>query len=246
MIDQRAESLGDFDRLLTDPPGYGCLLRGVPNAAYELLPSVGRLLPSYLAAGLDRAELLRHERRAFDLFCEDGAALFPSSVKDDLDLLVIARHHGLRTRLLDWTFNPLVALYFAVCAEMHDPGAVYVLSNTALLPDRPPTTSVFDLSGVCVVTPRHVSSRITRQSGALTVHGDPTKKFDSPHLQRIVIPRSAKPEILRRLRWYGVNEAALFPELDGLARHVNSLAFFSIVDQDVGSHTEDDVHGQHG
>ena len=36
------------------------------------------------------------------------------------------------------------------------------------------------------------------------------------------------------------------PELDGLARHVNSLAFFSIVDQDVGSHTEDDVHGQHG
>lgn len=47
-----------------------------------------------------------------------------------LEKMVFFQHYGLSTRLLDVTFNPLVALYFACCGEFTHDGVVYCGYNT--------------------------------------------------------------------------------------------------------------------
>src|SRR5262249_39685681 len=67
--------------------------------------------------------------------------------------------------------------------------------------------------------------RITSQEGVFTCHPKPAEPFDPGHGEfgrvRIVIPASSKATVLADLDALGVNEVSLFPDLDGLCRHMN-------------------------
>ena len=85
--------------------------RGGRNAAWPLLTSLDRLGgvdPPHTKCGLEE-HILRN-------FIRYSRPHFPTP-RNEWELLVAAQHHGLPTRLLDWSYSPLVAAHFATRGE---------------------------------------------------------------------------------------------------------------------------------
>lgn len=186
------------------------------------------------------AGVLEIESEMFQQFRRESRPYLPAGPWSDWDLLVIAQHHGLPTRLLDWSKNPLAALCFAVEnppvanpveSENWQPGVVWVFRPPKTLYIDPRTTEdPFKLNKSGVVRPYHIAARIVAQIGWFTAHAYYRTGFRAmeqttadQYLTKLEIPASAFCQIRSDLDRCGVNRASLFPDLDGLCRHIEWL-----------------------
>lgn len=146
---------------------------------------------------------------------------------NDLALLTVAQHHGMPTRMMDWTRNPLVAFFFAVrdefsASEPADDSVLYIYEpkeKVLLEQDFDP----FKINRVRRFVPKYWSSRLVAQSGLFTCHPFPKRPFNPDGLHRVLIRHAVRKDIKLALHNLGVNFGSLFPDLDGIAKHVRWL-----------------------
>lgn len=221
-------SIQQFLNAFQPPENYSQLLFRGQSTHRNLLPSIARKYDHFSFTQEREGDLLND-------FALMGAPYLKESILKDsskLDLLVMAQHYGLKTRLLDWTQNGLAALWFACTSSK--PGDVYVY---ALLADNfirreAYGADPFKCDSVRAFQPRSIDSRVIAQRGWFTLHCTEHPKGTSfqplenipefrDWLMEFLIPHKWRQFILDDLYRFGISYQTLYPDLEGLTRQLN-------------------------
>lgn len=99
--------------------GDSSIFRGMPDSRYDLTPSLFRLKHLEDTTEQDMVNSFNALRPEAFINCNSS-----------FELLAKMQHYGLPTRLLDFTTNPLVALYFACENKLRTDGRVFCLGTS--------------------------------------------------------------------------------------------------------------------
>lgn len=153
--------------------------------------------------------------------------------------LFFAQHHRLKTRLLDWTKDPLVAIYFAVenilsrRANGSHPGVIWALHvHPRHFKREHELQAIHKEKQWIMINPPPVTARLARQSGLFTFHPGPdcrkpldtTRRRPSERLIRIEFAPASRrlaDSIREHLGILNIHHGSLFPDPEGIAEFVN-------------------------
>lgn len=205
--------------------------RGQSDSSWALVPSLYRT--AFATAKIE--QILYYD------FVFHSSVLFQKQLSS-WEVLFEMRHSGIPTRLLDWTENFSVALYFALRANKPNP-CVWILDPYNLNSQSFGSQAIFNTltdlefdyfkgfiaesvapnKTPIAILPITQSMRVFVQKSVFTLHGTKRggiEKLFPDCVTKIEIPGGAIPGARSFLNLSGVNEYFLFPDSDGLGRHL--------------------------
>jgi FRG domain len=239
----RLESWETFLRMITDSPYSNWAFRGHRKEQWPLASALSRYFRSFR---LDRRAWPQQEDRILRVFKRKAIQFLaqPPTPDDDFQWLALMQHHGAPTRLIDFTWSPYVAAFFALERAIGDgvvwamnPARVdssHTLKHSRMDPRLKGNFNRYFLNGqnrfIWIGEPHTMNRRLIAQSGTFAVPG----VLDSPLedivcdpgqdniLAKFVLTNSIREIGMRELYRMNITYATLFPDLDGLAK---SLAY---------------------
>ncbi|KAA3614040.1 MAG: FRG domain-containing protein [Calditrichaeota bacterium] len=213
------------------------IFRGQPCSKFQLLPTLARMRRDLnFSVGLRKLELKLFSE--FHRLCHMHIDGIPSPQQNQLEELTIARHYGLPTRLLDWSSNPLAALWFACSSEngdvsnQSDPVVWLHHLKKDFEEDVVKETTwkkPFDVDKTIIFKPKHITPRIAAQAGWFSLHKMNEKGYIvaldddegyADSLMKIIIPHTEVSKILKELNILHVNSSTLLPDIEGVIKHI--------------------------
>ena len=190
----------------------GFAFRGQSDGRWRLVPAIDRA--STLGARANENALL-------DAFKAATRPLLRAVPANDWDWLALAHYSGIPTRLMDWSRNPLVALFFAVSRESDSDSVVWAYRHDGRM--RIPRTHPFRTKRLILFeTTLSLLVRVARY-GIYTAHPLGTDLHSSGALVQIQVPRRARLRILEALAGIGISHQTLFPGIpDSLLQRLAS------------------------
>ena len=209
------------------------LFRGVALAEWPLVSTFDRWYGQR-----PRAKKVKTAERLLTLFQKEAENTeVPKEFwRDEVGRLALAQHHGVPTRLLDWTESPYIAAFFAFEAIAHrsehpsENVAVWCLDTRSPIWSKESGAEILDV-------PSYGNDRLRSQLGRFTLLRAPfdtleeyAAQFKEEHsaLLQFTIPSHEVRIALADLEVMGINYSRIFPGLDGCARAARLRAFLEV------------------
>jgi hypothetical protein len=199
------------------------LFRGMRSPRWQLESTFDRMFR--LVEADRRTTLFDALLASFREACRDFG-LPEELCRDERRLIALGRHHGMPTRLLDWTSSPYVAAFFAYqealeqIEDLDSHVVLWVLHRQCQV-----WSGEHDVEIVAV--PSFENARARNQAGHFTLSRSPYHSLEEvvTHctevtgvaLTRILLPLSDVRTVLADLDLMGISAGQLFPDLTGVA-----------------------------